>query len=109
MSSAEKGRLHDACSAPQAVREFEEKLLEVAESLPKRLKQCRIMWQPIPIASPSPLSLKWQRLQGCSIRIHALLPDHGFFGYSEMQRLFRENYVGGWPDYSTASTTCAKW
>ncbi len=29
----------------------------------------------------------------------------GFSGYSEMQRLFRESYVGGWPDYSTRSTT----
>lgn len=25
----------------------------------------------------------------------------GFSGFSEMQRLFRESYVGGWPDYAT--------
>ena len=25
----------------------------------------------------------------------------GFSGYSEMQKLFRENYSGGWPDYNT--------
>lgn len=42
-----------------------------------------------------------RRCRRAAVCIHALLPDHGFSGFSEMQRLFRDSYVGGWPDYAT--------
>ena len=89
-------------AAPATVREFEEKLLEVAESLPKRLKQCAdyvaANTDRIAVSTVAEMAEAAGVQPSAFMRFCQIM---GFSGYSEMQRLFRENYVGGWPDYST--------
>lgn len=89
-------------SPPANVKGFEERLLEVSESLPKRLRQCADY-----VASNKDriaVSTVAEMAGGAGVQPSAFIrfcQILGFSGFSEMQRLFRETYVGGWPDYST--------
>uniref|UniRef100_UPI003100C271 MurR/RpiR family transcriptional regulator n=1 Tax=Neorhizobium sp. EC2-8 TaxID=3129230 RepID=UPI003100C271 len=87
---------------PASLKAFEEKLLEVSEGLPKRLRQCAdyVAANKDRIA----VSTVAEMAEGAGVQPSALMrfcQILGFSGFSEMQRLFRESYVGGWPDYST--------
>lgn len=90
-------------SAPPAtVKAFEERLLDVAGSLPKRLRQCAdyVAANRDRIA----VSTVAEMAEGAGVQPSAFMrfcQIMGFSGFSEMQRLFRASYAGGWPDYST--------
>ncbi len=88
--------------APTSIKEFEARLLEVADRLPKRLKQCAdyVAANQDRIA----VSTVAEMAEGAGVQSSAFMrfcQILGFSGFSEMQRLFRETYAGGWPDYST--------
>lgn len=88
--------------APASIKEFEARLLEVADRLPKRLKQCAdyVAANQDRIA----VSTVAEMAEGAGVQSSAFMrfcQILGFSGFSEMQRLFRETYAGGWPDYST--------
>ncbi|MGL3606877.1 MurR/RpiR family transcriptional regulator [Rhizobium sp. G187] len=87
---------------PQTIKAFEEKLLEVSTALPKRLKQCAdyVAANRDRIA----VSTVAEMAEGAGVQPSAFMrfcQIMGFSGFSGMQKLFRESYVGGWPDYST--------
>lgn len=89
-------------AAPGNIREFEARLLEVADQLPKRLKQCAdfVAANQDRIA----VSTVAEMAEGAGVQSSAFMrfcQILGFSGFSEMQKLFRDTYAGGWPDYST--------
>lgn len=88
--------------APATVKAFEERLIEVADSLPKRLRQCAdfVAANQDRIA----VSTVAEMAEGAGVQPSAFMrfcQIMGFSGFSEMQRLFRDSFVGGWPDYAT--------
>jgi len=89
-------------SVPTNIKEFEAKLLEVSDRLPKRLKQCAdfVAANQDRIA----VSTVAEMAEGAGVQSSAFMrfcQIMGFSGFSEMQKLFRDSYAGGWPDYST--------
>jgi DNA-binding MurR/RpiR family transcriptional regulator len=87
---------------PQTIKDFEDRLLEVSSGLPKRLKQCAdyVAANKDRIA----VSTVAEMAEGAGVQPSAFMrfcQIMGFSGFSEMQKLFRESFVGGWPDYST--------
>lgn len=87
---------------PSTIKEFEARLLEVAEKLPKRLKQCAdyVAANQDRIA----VSTVAEMAEGAGVQSSAFMrfcQILGFSGFSEMQKLFRDSYTGSWPDYST--------
>jgi DNA-binding MurR/RpiR family transcriptional regulator len=87
---------------PQTIKAFEDRLLEVSGSLPKRLRQCAdyVAANKDRIA----VSTVAEMADGAGVQPSAFMrfcQIMGFSGFSEMQKLFRESFVGGWPDYST--------
>lgn len=88
--------------APTTIKGFEERLVEVSESLPKRLRQCAdfVAANKDRIA----VSTVAEMAEGAGVQPSAFMrfcQILGFSGFSEMQRLFRDSLVGGWPDYTT--------
>lgn len=86
--------------APETVKAFEARLLEVSASLPKRLRQCAdfVASNPDRIA----VSTVSEMADGAGVQSSAFMrfcQIMGFSGFSEMQRLFRVSYAGNWPDY----------
>lgn len=89
-------------SAPATIKEFEERLLRVSGNLPKRLRQCAdyVAANKDRIA----VSTVAEMADGAGVQPSAFMrfcQILGFSGFSEMQKLFRDSFVGGWPDYST--------
>ncbi|NUB43372.1 MurR/RpiR family transcriptional regulator [Fertoebacter nigrum] len=89
-------------TAPATVEEFRDRLALVSEGLPKRLRQCadHIAANADRIA----VSTVAELAAGADVPPSALMrfcQIMGFSGFSEMQKLFREAYAPGWPDYST--------
>ncbi|MCK8779739.1 MurR/RpiR family transcriptional regulator [Rhizobium sp. NTR19] len=88
--------------APDSIAQFDERLMDVAESLPKRLRQCAeyvaANKDRIAISTVAELADGAGVQPSAFMRFCRIL---GFSGFSEMQRLFRESYTAGWPDYST--------
>ena len=89
-------------SAPASVEEFRERLAAITDDLPKRLRQCadHIAANTDRIA----VSTVAELAAGADVPPSALMrfcQIMGFSGFSEMQKLFREAYAPGWPDYST--------
>ncbi|MGV1871663.1 MurR/RpiR family transcriptional regulator [Agrobacterium rosae] len=91
-----------ADAAPTTVEAFRERLLEITGSLPKRLRQCADY-----VASHADriaVSTVAELAEGAGVQPSAIMRFSqimGFSGFSDMQRLFREHYTGGWPDYTT--------
>lgn len=88
--------------APQTMEEFRQKLAELAESLPKRLKQCAdhvaANLDRIAVSTVADLATGAQVPPSAVMRFCQIM---GFSGFSEMQRLFRDAYTPGFPDYAT--------
>ncbi|TDX85123.1 RpiR family transcriptional regulator [Neorhizobium sp. R1-B] len=89
-------------AGPTTIKAFEERLLEVVERLPKRLRQCAeyVAANKDRIA----VSTVAEMAEGAGVQPSAFMrfcQIMGFSGFSEMQKLFRESFVGGWPDYTT--------
>lgn len=88
--------------SPETVKAFDDRLMEVSVKLPKRLRQCAsyVAANKDRIA----VSTVAEMAEGAGVQPSAFMrfcQILGFSGYSEMQKLFRNSYVGGWPDYST--------
>lgn len=88
--------------APASVEEFRIRLASVVDHLPRRLRQCAdyIAAQTDRIA----VSTVAELAAGANVPPSALMrfcQILGFSGFSEMQRLFRDAFTPGWPDYST--------
>ncbi|AWB48641.1 RpiR family transcriptional regulator [Gemmobacter aquarius] len=89
-------------AAPATVDDFRDRLAAISSDLPRRLRQCADF-----IAAHSDriaVSTVAELAAGADVPPSALMrfcQIMGFSGFSEMQKLFREAYVPGWPDYST--------
>ena len=87
--------------APVSVEEFRDKLAAVALDLPKRLRQCAEFiaanTDRIAVSTVSDLAAGADVPPSALIRFCQIM---GFSGFSEMQKLFREAYAPGLPDYS---------
>lgn len=92
----------DATAAPATMEAFEARLLDVADDLPKRLKQCAefVADNPerIAVSTVAELASAAGVPPSAFVRFCQIL---GFSGFSEMQRLFRDSYSPRWPDYRT--------
>jgi DNA-binding MurR/RpiR family transcriptional regulator len=88
--------------APATIKAFEARLLEVSASLPKRLRQCAdyvaANQDRIAVSTVAEIAEAAGVQPSAFVRFCQIL---GFPGFSGMQRLFRESYSGGWPDYAT--------
>jgi DNA-binding MurR/RpiR family transcriptional regulator len=88
--------------APQTMEEFRQRLAELAEGLPKRLRQCAdhvaANLDRIAVSTVADLASGAQVPPSAVMRFCQIM---GFSGFSEMQRLFRDAYAPGFPDYAT--------
>ncbi len=91
-----------AGKAPASLDELQTRLVDISDSLPKRLRQCADFvsrnTDRIAVSTVAELSLAAGVPPSAFMRFCQLL---GFSGFSQMQRMFRENYAQRWPDYST--------
>jgi DNA-binding MurR/RpiR family transcriptional regulator len=89
-------------TAPASVEEFRTRLTAVLDDLPRRLRQCAdyiaANTDRIAVSTVAELAAGADVPPSALMRFCQIL---GFSGFSEMQRLFREAYTPGWPDYST--------
>lgn len=87
---------------PASVDEFRARLSEILDDLPRRLRQCAdhiaANTDRIAVSTVAELAAGADVPPSAVMRFCQIL---GFSGFSEMQRLFREAYSPGWPDYST--------
>lgn len=89
-------------AAPTSVDEFRDRLADVLDGLPRRLRQCAdyiaANTDRIAVSTVAELAAGADVPPSALMRFCQIL---GFTGFSEMQRLFREAYSPGWPDYAT--------
>jgi DNA-binding MurR/RpiR family transcriptional regulator len=88
--------------APESLEALFRLLAERSDALPKRLRQCAdyIAHNPDRVA----VSTVAELAAAADVQPSAVMrfcQDLGFSGFSQMQRLFREEYSRKWPDYST--------
>ncbi len=103
MLSSEKERMRmTKPDTPKSMEEFETRLMEISNGLPKRLRQCADYvarnTDRIAVSTVAELSSAAGVQPSAFMRFCQLM---GFSGYSQMQRMFRENYAQRWPDYAT--------
>lgn len=88
--------------APHSIEAFHERLNELSDSLPKRLKQCAeyfaVNSDRIALSTVSEMAAAAGVQPSALIRFCQIL---GFSGYSELQKLFRDSYAPALPDYET--------
>lgn len=87
---------------PGSPEEVRERILDVVDTLPKRLRQCAdyLLKHPEKVA----VSTVAELAAGAQVQPSALMrfcQVIGFSGFSEMQKLFRAEYSQRWPDYAT--------
>lgn len=91
-----------AGQAPVSIEEFQARLVQISENLPKRLLQCAdyiaLNTDRIAVSTVAELSAAAGVQPSAFMRFCQLM---GFSGFSEMQRMFRETYKHRWPDYTT--------
>jgi DNA-binding MurR/RpiR family transcriptional regulator len=84
------------------MEEFQIRLVEITDGLPKRLRQCADYvarnTDRIAVSTVAELSKAAGVQPSAFMRFCQLM---GFSGYSQMQRMFREDYTQRWPEYST--------
>ena len=89
-------------AAPTTVEEFRHRLIAVSETLPKRLRQCAdylaMNTDKIAVSTVAELSQKAGVQPSAFMRFCQLM---GFSGFSELQKIFRQDYSQRWPNYST--------
>ncbi len=94
--------LDDGVEALAAIDELRSRILDAANALPKRLRQCAqyVLANPEKIA----VSTVAELAEAAGVQPSAFMrfcQTLGFSGYSDMQRLYREAYAQRWPDYPT--------
>lgn len=84
------------------MEEFQARLIDITDGLPKRLRQCADYvaqnTDRIAVSTVADLSKAAGVQPSAFMRFCQLM---GFSGYSQMQRMFRDNYSQRWPEYST--------
>jgi DNA-binding MurR/RpiR family transcriptional regulator len=89
-------------TAPTTIEAFRERLTQVTVDLPRRLRQCAdyiaANTDRIAVSTVAELATGADVPPSALMRFCQIM---GFSGFSEMQRLFREAYAPGWPDYAT--------
>ena len=89
-------------TAPATIEEFRERLTAITDGLPRRLRQCAdhiaANIDRIAVSTVAELAAGADVPPSALMRFCQIL---GYSGFSEMQKLFREAYSPGWPDYST--------
>ncbi|NBO20539.1 MAG: MurR/RpiR family transcriptional regulator [Rhodobacteraceae bacterium] len=102
MSNASTPDASTAEAAPASVDAFRLRLAEMAEDLPRRMRQCAdyiaANTDRIAVSTVAELAAGADVPPSALMRFCQIM---GFSGFSDMQRLFREAYSPGWPDYST--------
>ena len=92
----------DLAGPPASVEEFRARLTDILDDLPRRLRQCADFiaanTDRIAVSTVAELATGADVPPSAVMRFCQIL---GLSGFSEMQRLFREAYSPGWPDYST--------
>ena len=87
---------------PATVEEFRLRLAQITEDLPRRLRQCAdhiaANMDRIAVSTVAELAAGADVPPSALMRFCQIL---GFSGFSEMQKLFRDAYAPGWPDYAT--------
>lgn len=87
---------------PETLDELYREIAARGEALPKRLRQCAdyVTQNPDQVA----VSTVAELATAAEVQPSALMrfcQELGFSGFSQMQRLFREEYSRKWPDYAT--------
>lgn len=89
-------------TAPVSLEEFNYRLAEISETMPKRLRQCAEFvaqnTDRIAVSTVAELSASAGVQPSAFMRFCQLI---GFSGFSDMQKMFRETYAQKWPDYAT--------
>lgn len=89
-------------AAPATIEEFRDRLTEITDGLPRRLRQCAdhiaANIDRIAVSTVAELAAGADVPPSAVMRFCQIL---GYSGFSEMQKLFREAYAPGFPDYST--------
>ncbi|WP_151717487.1 MurR/RpiR family transcriptional regulator [Gemmobacter serpentinus] len=89
-------------TAPATVDEFRQRLAELADTLPKRLRQCAdhiaANIDRIAVSTVAELAAGADVPPSALMRFCQIM---GFSGFSEMQKMFRDAYSPGFPDYAT--------
>jgi len=89
-------------AAPATIDEFRERLAAISEGLPRRLRQCAdhiaANIDRIAVSTVAELAAGADVPPSALMRFCQIL---GYTGFSEMQKLFRDAYSPGFPDYST--------
>jgi len=87
---------------PGSLEEFQNRLVDITDSLPKRLRQCADCVASntdiIAVSTVASLAQAAGVQPSAMIRFCQLV---GFSGYSQMQRMFRGTFTQRWPDYAT--------
>lgn len=87
---------------PATVAAFQVRLADVTADLPRRLRQCAdyiaANFDRIAVSTVADLAAGADVPPSAVMRFCQIL---GFSGFSEMQKLFRDAYAPGWPDYAT--------
>ena len=91
-----------APTVPQTVEAFSARLADLADGLPKRLRQCAdhvaANLDRIAVSTVADLAAGADVPPSAVMRFCQIM---GFAGFSDMQRLFRDSYAPGFPDYAT--------
>jgi len=92
----------DDITPPATIDEFRERLAAISEGLPRRLRQCAdhiaANIDRIAVSTVAELAAGADVPPSALMRFCQIL---GYSGFSEMQKLFRDAYSPGFPDYST--------
>lgn len=92
----------DMLQPPLTVEDFRLRLAEIGDGLPKRLRQCAdyiaANLDRIAVSTVAELAAGADVPPSALMRFCQIM---GYSGFSEMQRLFREAYAAGFPDYGT--------
>lgn len=102
MPEGNTNTIMDASTSPQTMDEFYRRLRELGDGLPRRLRQCADYLA----ANPERVAVSTvAELSGAAgVQPSAFIrfcQELGFTGFSQMQKLFRDDYSQKWPDYST--------
>jgi DNA-binding MurR/RpiR family transcriptional regulator len=88
--------------APATIDDFRDRLAHVSNDLPRRLRQCAdyiaTHTDRIAVSTVAEMAAGADVPPSAVMRFCQIL---GFSGFSEMQKLFREAYAPGFPDYAT--------
>ncbi|OYU39019.1 MAG: RpiR family transcriptional regulator [Pseudorhodobacter sp. PARRP1] len=92
----------DDLTPPATIEEFRERLAAISDGLPRRLRQCAdhiaANIDRIAVSTVAELAAGADVPPSALMRFCQIL---GYSGFSEMQKLFRDAYAPGFPDYST--------